>query len=53
MDVIISVAIVLFLREAENKAGIKNILHEIEDLVEQGFKEIMLLGQNVNSMVRT
>jgi len=41
--------VVPFARGREKFRPLRNILAEIQDLTEQGYKEIQLLGQNVNS----
>lgn len=38
-----------YVRGREQSRPTKDILHEVSTLIEQGYKEIILLGQNVNS----
>ena len=44
-----SYCIVPYVRGRERSRDIKDIIREVKDLAMRGFKEIMLLGQNVNS----
>ena len=45
--------IVPFVRGRERSRKPKDILNEIKEAVDQGYTEIMLLGQNVNSYLRS
>ena len=44
-----SYCIVPFARGAERSRAMKDILNEIDEVIKQGFRKIMLIGQNVNS----
>jgi tRNA-2-methylthio-N6-dimethylallyladenosine synthase len=48
-----SYCIVPYVRGRERSRDAKDIIKEVKDLAARGFKEIMLLGQNVNSYGRT
>ncbi len=48
-----SYCIVPYVRGRERSRKPKDILNEVEELASQGYKEIMLLGQNVNSYLRS
>ena len=44
-----SYCIVPYVRGREHSRKIQDIVNDVEELVQKGYKEIMLLGQNVNS----
>ena len=44
-----SYCIVPYVRGRERSRKLENVLNEVKELVENGYKEITLLGQNVNS----
>ncbi len=44
-----SYCIVPYVRGREHSRKIQDIVNDVEDLAQKGYKEIMLLGQNVNS----
>ena len=48
-----SYCIVPYVRGRERSRAAKDIIREVKELAGRGFKEIMLLGQNVNSYGRT
>ena len=47
-----SYCIVPYVRGRERSRQPKDIIHEVEELARQGYQEITLLGQNVNSYLR-
>jgi tRNA-2-methylthio-N6-dimethylallyladenosine synthase len=48
-----SYCIVPYVRGRERSRKPKDIIKEVQELANQGYKEIMLLGQNVNSYLRS
>ena len=48
-----SYCIVPYVRGRERSRKPKDIINEVKELASQGYKEIMLLGQNVNSYLRS
>ena len=48
-----SYCIVPYVRGRERSRKPKDIINEVKELANQGYKEIMLLGQNVNSYLRS
>ena len=48
-----SYCIVPYVRGRERSRKPKDIIKEVKELASQGYKEIMLLGQNVNSYLRS
>ena len=48
-----SYCIVPYVRGRERSRKPKDILNEVKEVAKQGYKEIMLLGQNVNSYLRS